>query len=216
MGEKDITRQMLRVAMRETEEGSARATAILAWCRDNKDYLDLPDLSEGGRGKKAKKRRKGKAAPKPWARLREALAAPAPDIEDAPAPDLETVDRPGCAPGAGAGGRAAARCRRRYQPVASPVVAGRPAAVRGNRQQASRGRARRTRGSGHRALEPDPAAGSCRAQLVARRGCDAGLERRDVAGPAPRARRRVGVDRVPRRPTSPSPAEFRRLRRAEP
>ena len=80
MGERDLLRQMLRIAQREIAEGSASAKTILAWCRDHRDFLGLPDLRkpEKPKGKSNKKRRKAKAKakaqPKPWQCLREALA----------------------------------------------------------------------------------------------------------------------------------------------
>ena len=81
MGEQDLLRRMLRIAVRETVSDSARAEAILSWCQDNSASLGLPAPSESGSGRKAAKaKRAGKGAAKrgrawTWKRLRAALAS---------------------------------------------------------------------------------------------------------------------------------------------
>ena len=101
MGETELLRQMLRIAVRESQAGSARAETALAWCRENSEFLGLPNLSgEGGTGKKKKKkaRKRAEGAKAPWDRLRRAVAAwdgvqpdPAPVAEIATASRLSSL-----------------------------------------------------------------------------------------------------------------------------
>jgi SpoVK/Ycf46/Vps4 family AAA+-type ATPase len=82
MGEHDILRRLLRIAIRETTPNSARAESVLAWCRNNDAFLGLPDLSKDAPDEKTEKRKKRsgkrKGEPKPlapWERLRRSLTA---------------------------------------------------------------------------------------------------------------------------------------------
>ncbi len=93
MGEQQFLHTMLRIAIRETSPGSARAEAILSWCNDNGTFLFPPDpagASARVKGKKAGKGRKKRKDKKrqarwTWKRLGKALAKPA-GTADAPTP----------------------------------------------------------------------------------------------------------------------------------
>lgn len=84
MTEPEILYRMLNIAVRETSSTSARAAAILSWCRVNGKFLGLPNLAEedkNAKGKKAKAaarkaRKRRKAEGKPWDRLLKALGNP--------------------------------------------------------------------------------------------------------------------------------------------
>jgi len=76
MGDHVLLHSMLRLAVRETVPDSARADAILSWCRNHKSVSGLSGLSELSKTKARKKTPK-KKLPKdqdtPWNRLRAAL-----------------------------------------------------------------------------------------------------------------------------------------------
>lgn len=84
MSEQEFLCRMVNIAVRETTADSARAAAILSWCRVNGKFLGLPDLTEvdkNAKGKKAKAaaakaRKLRKAEGKPWDRLLRALKSP--------------------------------------------------------------------------------------------------------------------------------------------
>ena len=76
MGDLAILAAMLRAAVRETVPNTERAEAILGWCRNHKDALQLHDLDDGNEKRSKKKKRKVKKAERSrnaWARLCQAL-----------------------------------------------------------------------------------------------------------------------------------------------
>ncbi|NNE21648.1 MAG: AAA family ATPase [Rhizobiales bacterium] len=109
MSEQEFLYRMLNSAVRETNPSSARAAAILSWCRVNGKFLGLPDLSEedkNAKGKKArtaarKARKLRKADGEPWDRLLKALHSPTArkrarkKVAARPMPPVEIAERLG-------------------------------------------------------------------------------------------------------------------------
>ena len=79
MYEHDLLHRILKIAVRETRPGTARADAIVSWCHNHGKFLGLPKLS--GEDEKAKKKKNRKKHNKrkdterslPWKRLCAAL-----------------------------------------------------------------------------------------------------------------------------------------------
>ncbi len=89
MGEQQLLRRILRIAVRETDPASARAKAILSWVEDHRATLGLSSdaqANERTRKKRARKARTKHARRHAWARLAECVFAPDGPALEAPAP----------------------------------------------------------------------------------------------------------------------------------